>query len=56
MDLKDKIISCVVGTGTSKKTNQPYTCADVVIKGENGTVINKRIFIQDFEKPLLCIA
>ena len=55
MDLKSKIISCEIGTGVSKKTGKPYTCADVVFKGENGTVISKRIFIQDYEKPLLGI-
>ena len=55
MDLKEKIISAVVGSGVSTKTNKPYTYADVVIKADGGAVINKRVFFQDFEKPLLGI-
>jgi len=53
MDLKDAIVSATVSDGVSKKTNQPYTCAVVLIKANNGTLITKRFFIQDYEKPLL---
>jgi len=53
MDLKDAIISVTVSDGISKKTNQPYTSAVVLIKANNGTLITKRFFIQDYEKPLL---
>jgi len=53
MDLKDAIVSVTVSDGISKKTNQPYTCAIVLIKATNGTLITKRFFIQDYEKPLL---
>ena len=53
MDLKDLIISANVVNGTSKKDNKPYTAVDIVFKGENGTVISKRVFLQTFEKQLL---
>jgi len=55
MDLKEMILSATVSTGIGKKTEKPYTCVDVVFKGENGTVISKRVFLQDFEKKLLGI-
>jgi len=55
MDLKDAIISAVTGSDTSKKTNKPYTYADIVFKADNGTVIRKRVFLFDFEKQLLKI-
>jgi len=56
MDLKNAIISANVVNGTSKKDSKPYTAVDVVFKGENGTVISKRVFLQAFEKQLLDVA
>ena len=56
MDLKNAIISANVVNGTSKKDSKPYTAVDVVFKGENGTVISKRVFLQEFEKQLLNVA
>lgn len=56
MNLKDAIISANVSSGIGKKTEKPYTCVDVVFKGEGGTVISKRVFLQDFEKQLLKVA
>jgi len=56
MNLKDAIISANVSSGVGKKSEKPYTCIDVVFKGENGTVISKRVFLQEFEKQLLNIA
>jgi hypothetical protein len=57
MDLKHNILSAVVGESISKKTQSPYTYADIVFKGEgeNGVVICKRVFILDYEKSLLKI-
>ena len=55
MDLKDAIVSAVVGTGTSKKTEKPYTYVDVILKASDNTVIRKRVFLLDFEKQLLQI-
>jgi len=56
MDLKNAIISITIVNGVSKEKNKPYTAADIVFKGENGTVISKRVFFQEFEKKLLDIA
>jgi len=56
MDLKNAIISANTVNGISKKESKPYTAIDVVFKGENGTVISKRVFLQDFEKQLLGVA
>ena len=56
MNLKDAIISANVSSGIGKKSEKPYTCIDVVFKGADGTVISKRVFLQDFEKQLLNVA
>jgi len=56
MDLIDAIISANIVNGTSKKDNKPYTAVDIVFKGENGTIISKRVFLQAFEKQLLGVA
>ena len=56
MDLRNAIISADTGSGIGKTSGKPYTCVDVVFKGENGTVISKRIFLLDHEKKLLNIA
>jgi len=56
MELKDIILSITTGTDTSKKTGKPYTFADILFKGDDGTVVRKRIFFQDFEKALLKMA
>ena len=53
MDLKEAILSATVGNGTSKKNDKPYTFVDIIFKAENGTMIRKRVFLQDYEKPLL---
>ena len=56
MNLKDAIISANIVNGVGKKSEKPYTAVDVVFKGENGTVISKRVFLQEFEKQLLNVA
>ena len=56
MDLKNAILSANVVTGTGKKSEKPYTGIDIVFKADKGTVISKRVFLQDFEKQLLNVA
>jgi len=56
MELKDAIVSATVVNGVSKKEQKPYTAIDILFKAADGTLIRKRAFVQDFEKPLLKIA
>ena len=55
MDLKDKIISAEATNAVSKKTNAPYARVDVLLKGADGLVVSKPIFIFEHEKKLLNI-
>jgi len=55
MDLKEKIISATIATGISKKNDKPFTAIDILFKAADGTVIRKRAFLLDYEKPLLGI-
>ena len=55
-NLKDAIISIEISEGVSKKNGKPYTAGVILFKANNGALITKRIFFQDYEKPLLDIA